>query len=125
MHAPLALFPDPDEGLVRRIQQARSARARYLNHDLFADPAWDMLLELYACELGHQSIDVSSLCAAIDAPTSTALRWLRRLEEDGLASREVDRSDRRRYWVTLTPRGLSSLRGYFSAISFAPGEALP
>lgn len=119
-HSSISLFPALDEGFIRRIQKARSARATFLKRDLFADPAWVMLLELYACELGHKRVDVSSLCVASNVPATTALRWIRQLEQDSLARRENDPSDCRRQWVKLTPTGSSALRRYFATISSAP-----
>jgi hypothetical protein len=38
----------PDPRLVRRILQHRQARAKFFDGELFADPAWDMLLDLTA-----------------------------------------------------------------------------
>ena len=40
--------PLPDPRLVRRIIRQRQLRARFFEADLFADPAWDMLLDLTA-----------------------------------------------------------------------------
>src|SRR4051812_23053389 len=46
---------------VRTILRARRLRDRFFEAQLFADPAWDILLELYAAELGRYRTSVSSL----------------------------------------------------------------
>src|SRR5437762_3206264 len=48
---------------VRAILRARRSRDRFFDASLFADPAWDMLLELYLAELlGERRLSVGSLC---------------------------------------------------------------
>lgn len=103
----------PTESSIRRIIQGRTRRARYFDADLFADPAWDMLLELYACELGQRRLTVSNLCLAACVPATTALRWLSILERRGLAARQNDPLDRRRIYVRLTPSGVSAMEAFF------------
>src|SRR4051812_38081914 len=39
-----------NESGVRRLLKSRAQRERYFGRGVFADPAWDMLLELFACE---------------------------------------------------------------------------
>jgi len=87
---------------VRRYLRARRLREKLLPAELFADPAWDMLLDLYASELEDSSVSVSSACIASAVPPTTALRWLGRLEELGLIERLHDERDNRRTLVTLT-----------------------
>ena len=49
---------------VREILKARAARRKFFNEQLFADPAWDMLLELYALKCEDLRISVSKLSHA-------------------------------------------------------------
>lgn len=116
-HPPL---PNLNEGQIRRIQRARLARQRFLQRDLFADPAWDMLLELYACELGQQRVHIRLLCDASGVPDTTALRWIGKLEEEGLVMRQEVPNDARRVWICLTPFASSAIQRYFSTESSAP-----
>jgi DNA-binding MarR family transcriptional regulator len=111
------LSPALDESLIRRIQNARRARSNFWNPDLFADPAWDMLLELYACKLGQQRVHVGLLCEASAVPKTTALRWLAKLEEEGLVFRQDVPHDARSVWVSLTPAGSAAMQRYFASIS--------
>ena len=101
---------------IRALLRARRLRANYFESELFADPAWDMLLEAYACHLDQQRISVSSLCYASGVPMTTGLRWLGKLEADGLIDREDDKFDSRRTWLRLTDVGLSALVRYFGDV---------
>jgi DNA-binding transcriptional ArsR family regulator len=95
---------------------ARRDRARYLSPDLFADPAWDMLLDLLHAELGGRSVCVSSLCIASGVPITTGLRWLGILERQRLVLRKADPRDARRIFVELSPDTSKKLRRYILEI---------
>lgn len=104
---------DPSASLVRSVVQARQARSAHFNQYLFADPAWDILLELFAIELEQRRVSVSKLCLSAGVPLTTALRWIDKLHEEGLLSREEDPYDGRRVWVSLSPAGSKAMRSYF------------
>jgi DNA-binding MarR family transcriptional regulator len=87
---------------LRRYLRARRLRDQLFPADLFADPAWDMLLDLYASELEGRAVSVSSACIASAVPATTALRWLGRLEELELVRRADDKNDKRQTFVLLT-----------------------
>src|SRR3546814_1705184 len=77
-------------------------RDRYFDGDLFADPAWDMLLDLYlAAERNTRPVSISSLCIASAVPATTALRWIKTFEDLQLISRRADPSDGRRIFIQL------------------------
>jgi DNA-binding MarR family transcriptional regulator len=102
---------------LRRIIQARRTRDHLLGLDLFADPAWDILLEAYLAEIRQVRISVSSLCLASAVPATTGLRWVKKLEQDGWLCRRQDPTDGRRFWMELTTDGSNRLANYFAAIS--------
>lgn len=102
---------------IRTIMRARQRRTDFLPEHLFADPAWDMLLELYHCELSQQRVSVTSLCAAAQVPATTALRWIGNLEDEHLVYRRADPFDGRRIYVALTDTGISSMMRYFETVS--------
>lgn len=114
--APLAGGPCTDAS-IRAILQARLERASHFPGDLFADPAWDMLLDLYAAELGQVRVSVTNLCIASNAPTSTALRWISTLERAKLIERRPDPLDGRRFFMSLTRDAVDRFERYFSAVS--------
>ena len=66
--------------------RARRLRARYFPEDLFADPAWDMLLDLLQAEIAQLRVPVSSLCIAAAVPATTALRWLKTMVSQAFSS---------------------------------------
>ena len=74
----------PDPRLVRRIIRQRQLRARFFEGDLFADPAWDMLLDLTAARAEHTRVSITSLCIASGVPPTTALRWIGQMTDAGL-----------------------------------------
>ncbi|HJR82822.1 MAG TPA: winged helix DNA-binding protein [Sphingomicrobium sp.] len=98
---------------IRSAIQARAQRGRHLNPDLFADPAWDMLLELYSAALTQRKLTVSKLGARAGVPMTTALRWISTLEREGLIDRGHDRLDGRRVFLTLSKKGERAMSAYF------------
>ena len=87
---------------VRAMLRARRVRDRFFPPDLFADPAWDMLLDLFAARLEGKRVAISSLCVAAAVPPTTALRWINSLEVRGYIRRVPDDTDARRRLVELT-----------------------
>ena len=104
---------------VRSVIRARRLRARYFRDDLFADPAWDMLLDLLQAEIAQLRVPVSSLCIAASVPATTALRWLKAMVSQGLFVRRADPHDGRRVFVELAPEASQALRRYFADIGQA------
>lgn len=90
--------------------RARQMRARYLEENLFGEPAWDMLLDLFINKSNRIKTSVKSLCVASHVPETTALRWIGLLIDASLVYRENDNTDRRRVFICLTPRGLAAIR---------------
>jgi hypothetical protein len=105
---------------VRAVIRARRLRARYFSEGLFADPAWDMLLDLLQAEIAQLRVPVSSLCIAAAVPATTALRWLKTMVSEGLFVRRADPHDGRRVFVELAPEASHALRRYFGEIGHVP-----
>lgn len=105
-----------DAERMRKVIRARRARHHYFSEGLFADPAWDMLLDLLHAELAGVRVPVSSLCIAAAVPATTALRWIKTLASEELVIRRSDPHDARRIFVELTPKASKALREYFSEI---------
>ncbi len=101
---------------VRRMLRQRRMREQYFPADLFADPAWDMLLDLYAARLERQPVSVSSLCIAAAVPATTALRWIKTMTDAGLFLREADPHDGRRIFIALAEGTCDALARYFEAL---------
>ena len=106
----------PDPRLMRRIIRQRQLRARFFEGDLFADPAWDMLLDLTAARAEHLRVSVTSLCIASGVPPTTALRWIGQMTDAGLLQRAEDEADRRRAFVTLTDKAADAMARLFAEL---------
>lgn len=111
--------PLPDPRLVRRIIRQRQLRARFFDGELFADPAWDMLLDLTAARAEHSRVSVTSLCIASGVPPTTALRWIGQMSEAGLFQRVEDEADRRRAFIALTDKASDAMARYFAELGNA------
>ncbi len=101
---------------IRNVIRARRLRARFFSEELFADPAWDMLLDLLQAEIAQLRVPVSSLCIAATVPATTALRWLRTMVDQKLFVRRADPHDGRRVFVELAPDASRAMRAYFAEV---------
>ena len=117
---PVGDAPSVSVETVRSVIRARRVRAHYFREDLFADPAWDMLLDLLPAEISQLRVPVSSLCIAAAVPATTALRWLKTLVQEGVFVRRADPHDGRRVFVELAPESSLALRRYFAEVGQAP-----
>ncbi|MDV3456048.1 winged helix DNA-binding protein [Sphingomonas sp. HF-S4] len=99
---PRRLAPVPPATRVRQIIRLRRLRERYFGDDLFADPAWDMMLDLMVAQLEGKRVTVTSVCAAAAVPTATALRRLKMLTTRGIVERTSDPGNRRRTYLSLS-----------------------
>ena len=107
--------------VIRSVIRARRVRDRFFPDDLFADPAWDMLLDLTQAELSHTRVPVSSLCIAASVPATTALRWIKTLTDTGLVVRRPDPHDGRRVFVEMAPTTSQAMRHYFGEVGRVAG----
>jgi len=108
--------PEVSIETVRAVIRARRLRSRYFPEDMFADPAWDMLLDLLQAEIAKLRVPVSSLCIAAAVPATTALRWLKTMVQQGIFLRRADPHDGRRVFVELAPETSQALRRYFAEV---------
>ncbi|WP_155276405.1 MarR family transcriptional regulator [Sphingobium yanoikuyae] len=100
--------------LVEATYRARRRREKLLGVDIFGEPAWDILLDMYANVLKGKRASTSSLCLASMVPNTTALRYLDRLEEAGFIERKPSRRDARVRYPSLTSKGFEAMSLYFS-----------
>lgn len=101
-----------DGCFIRSIIRARRLRDHFFKGELFADPAWDMLLDLMAARVERQRVAVSSLCIAAAVPPTTALRWIRTLCDQGLFVRVADPEDGRRVFIELSDQSAAAMEAY-------------
>lgn len=107
--------------LAREAYATRRRRcAIFSNDELFGEPAWDILLDLYVAHAENKPVSVSSACIGSAAPPTTGLRWLGVLAEQGLILRQHDPEDQRRVLVKLTAKGLAAMDEYFASVGLTP-----
>jgi hypothetical protein len=98
----------------RRHYKSRRARDNLFGTpDLFGEPAWDMLVDLFIAAEESKQISVSSLCVASAVPMTTALRWIAILESRALIERTADDLDARRSYLSLTATTQATIRAHF------------
>ncbi len=112
--------PLPDPALVRTIIRQRQTRAKFFDGELFADPAWDILLDLTAARVEHTRVSVTSLCIASGVPPTTALRWIGQMTQAGLLERVEDDADRRRAFIALSNPAADAMARYFAELGRGP-----
>lgn len=105
---------------VRSIIKTRRARDQFFSSELFADPAWDILLDLMASRLEHKRVSVSSLCIAAAVPATTALRWIKSMSDAGMLVRKADPLDGRRVFIDLSDDAAKAMDAYLSATMKSP-----
>lgn len=107
------------EPLLQRARDAlemRRKRIAIFGPQMFAEPAWEMLLILYLSE-GGQRHSQSSLSELSGASRSTGMRWIDYLVGHGLMLREEHPTDKRRNFVNLSKNGRELLELYLSETS--------
>lgn len=98
--------------VARWLYASRDHRPAAKFDDLYGEPAWDILLDLYIAEYSGKRTAVSSACLAARVPSTTALRYIKSLCAKGLTERLPDERDRRRLWLQLSPRALHEMDLY-------------
>lgn len=102
---------------IREIIKLRRMRERQFGENLFADPGWDIMLDLFAAQEEGQQVSVSSLCIAAAVPPTTALRWITNMTETGHLVRRQDPHDARRVYIELSENMAGKLKDYFEGIA--------
>lgn len=100
------------------LYEQRRLRQRLFGHPdgLFQEPAWDMLLHLFIQQERGERVPISNLSSASCVPQTTALRWIKVLEREGLAQCWQSKSDARVRYVTLTPHAQDIMLRYLDRI---------
>ena len=83
----------------RQLLGLRRLREEMLGGNLFADPAWDLLLHLYVESAAGKQVAISGLCSAAKVRPTTGLRWINLLVDAGLLEKSDDPEDARRVFV--------------------------
>ncbi|MGL3822348.1 JAB domain-containing protein [Sphingopyxis sp. R3-92] len=112
----------PDAPVDMAYQNAKTAMRRRLLRqqllgvpELFGDPAWEMLVDLFVHECERKRLSISALCVTSSIPMSSALRLAQRLCDAGITRRVPDPIDGRRTFIRLDTVIAHRMRAYFEA----------
>jgi DNA-binding MarR family transcriptional regulator len=108
--------PASQAQLIEVLIASRQLRSRFFDEDLFFDPAWSILIDLYRADLQGANLSVSAVCIGSGVPETTALRYIRLMEQRGLLQRIADQNDRRRFFIKLSPDAFDKLSRYFDKV---------
>jgi DNA-binding MarR family transcriptional regulator len=94
----------------------RRMRRQFLPGELFHEPAWDMLLALFASRDERMPMNIKALVSMSDAPVTTSQRWIEHLYKLKLIDRVIDPTDRRRVEISLSHDGDRQMKAYLRAL---------
>jgi hypothetical protein len=106
-----------DATLVKKLIRAEHSRSRVIGGKLLGDPAWNILLDLLLAALERRKVAVSSACIVAGVATTTALRLVNRMVEDGVLLRMPDENDGRRDFLQIRPDVQAALISYLLDLS--------
>jgi hypothetical protein len=109
-------------GLAARVFTARRDRVKIFGADLFADPAYDILLDMFIVSERQQGATIGSVCQAAYVPKGTALRYIKVLMEKGYIDRVPHPHDKRSSILTLTPLATNLMNNWLTHFFTALNE---
>ncbi|WP_324741837.1 hypothetical protein U8326_01105 [Tsuneonella sp. CC-YZS046] len=111
--------------IAMKYYRVRRLRDGQLPPDLFGEPAWDMLLDLYINTRRGRLVSITSLCIASAVPATTALRHISLLEERGLLQKIPAKHDRRVSYVELTEHAYQAMECHLADVAQHLHDLIP
>lgn len=120
-HKPPDPAPQPSSAAGEKETLAAIARSEFVNRrrrdsliggGLFAEPAWDMLLELYVEHQRGRAVAVDPFIARAAVAATTALRWVGVLIDSGLVIQIGDQSRGPGPQIGLSDLGVEEMERY-------------
>lgn len=108
--------------LAVEMKKAREVRAQVFDPELFGEPAWDMMLALFIAHGEQYRLKVSDLTFESNVPSTTALRWMKTLFDQGLARKVSNPRDSRSSFVEFTELGLAQMTTVLTQIAAKRGQ---
>lgn len=102
----------------RRAYEERKSRSELIgSKEIFGEPAWDLLLDLFIHQSNDENVTVKAASLHPDTPASTTIRWLRVLEHNGLLETHIDPANSEQHLVHLTPTGYEGMMRYLESVA--------
>ncbi len=94
--------------------QSRRARENLCPaENIFGEPAWDILLDLYIRQSHGETVNVRAAAIRCGASPATTLRWFSVLAKAGFVILDSEMSDNHQTIFRLSPEGYEKLTRYF------------
>lgn len=104
-------------GLARVLVSQIHQRRCYWPRVPLGDPHWLMMLELFIAAEEQRLVSVSSLCMAAGVPSTTALRYVRTLEDKDVFERTIHPKDRRICHIQLSADARRQMERYLLSVA--------
>jgi hypothetical protein len=111
---PAVKFETPLSFYAKHVRKMRLDARSHLPADLFGDPGFDMLIDLFIAREEQTQLSITSIVTAGLTPATTGLRWLAKLEKHALVDRSPDPFDARRSYIGLSESGYSMMTEWLS-----------
>lgn len=102
----------PGAQLAYWVLTARRLREEVMGGELFSDPAWDILLDLYTALARGVRVKTSSVSTIAGVPPSTGRRWVSKLIDLGLVERAKELPDQRFTCLALSAKGRDIMEAF-------------
>lgn len=102
--------------IAKRVYDWRRKREEIIDVELFSEPAWDILLDLFHNRCLGKRVSVTSCCIASNVPPTTALRWISLLVMKEIIVRRPSGSDHRTTYLELTNDGYKKVAEVLKSI---------
>lgn len=103
--------------VARTIATVRRKLTGHFEASLFANPGLEIMMFLFAEGLSGQTVTTHACCIAAGVPRTTALRWIKLLQEHGLVDGSDDINDRRVTMLALSALGRAKARAWLGEIA--------
>lgn len=97
----------------KHYQSLRYRNQFFGNPELFGDPGWDMLVDLFIAIEEGRRLTAAELCAEAGVPLSTAYRWLTLMESRGLVVRSLSENNLQQSTVIISAQAREDMKRFF------------
>lgn len=100
----------------RIVRSAREGIGQFFDAELFADPAFDMLLFVFLEEEAGRPVETSACYRASGVPRTTAVRWINMMVSSGMFESAPHPTDRRLALLSLSENARARVRQWLTGL---------